>query len=100
MWQTLRHQSSPKREVSNGRTFQSATLLLELPRIHRARNRVQGHIEEHRSPASGQCLAARLRAFPVAMAGFIKVHVVVDDAREHMQTLGCYLLMPCPKFAS
>ena len=53
--------------------------------VHRARRRVQRHVEEERAAAGRKRPAAGGRALPLRSPGLVEMHVHVDDAREHEQ---------------
>ena len=79
------NQAAPQPEVGDGRGFERRALAVEFARVHRARRRVERHVEEHCSAARGQRPAAGGRAFPFGAARLVEMQMDVDHGRKHVQ---------------
>jgi hypothetical protein len=89
-----RHESAPQRKVGDRRCLERRELLVEGPRGHRARRRIERHVEEQGTASGGKGAASSRASFPVRTTRLVEVQVNVDHAGQDEQA--CTIdLFPC-----
>ena len=81
-----RDESAPEREVRTGPLLGQRPLHAQAGGIEHGWLGVERQIEETRAATRREGGGARREAFPIAAAGFVELHVGVDDAGENMAT--------------
>ena len=74
-----RHDAAPERHVHVTSAFRRLPLCFEPRDGGRRRHAVERHVDDRRHAAGGRGARRRVEAFPFGAAGFVDVHVGVDD---------------------
>src|SRR4029079_15294231 len=74
-----RNQSTPETEVRDGDGLECGALAIAVDRGQHARRRVERHVHERGSAASGEGTTTRLTAFPRRSARFVEMDMDVDQ---------------------